>query len=468
MDASHVLPLLLALVVASGGLLLLATTATPGAGLGLAAALAVPQVFVGSTTISSLPLAQLWSLLMVVAVVLLATPRVRLDLPLALLLAICALTVLALLWSPDRRLGAVAVLRLASFVVLAVHATSLAARSPRSLDRALAVLVPALLVQALLVLAFWLSPAAEMRFLTSWLGEVVIGPENLRRLFTTSRDNVFDPAKSGGVYVNANTASMFLGAGACAVLGAAARRRSRGLALAGLAVLCAVPCTGSKTGVVLGLCLPLLALALPRALSATGRWLLPAVGLGLGVLALLLLRVLPRLVPSFAEQSGSTMGTRQQLWQAAWAMFQEAPLLGQGFGGWQLDLAGIAGRQGVPASLPPHNVVVYAWSQTGLLCAVLVVLLTLVVLREHLVLVARAADRRQALDLSFGATAFLWVFLHGMADATTFYGDPRTGVVLALLLGRLAVARRAAAPQPATPTTPRPPARRLAAAAGRP
>ena len=49
-------------------------------------------------------------------------------------------------------------------------------------------------------------------------------------------------------------------------------------------------------------------------------------------------------------------------------MFPQTPLLGQGFGGWQLGFTQYAASVGIPANFPPHNLLIYTWSQGGI-CA---------------------------------------------------------------------------------------------------
>src|SRR6266511_4048660 len=167
-----------------------------------------------------------------------------------------------------------------------------ARQDPDALRKLQRVYWPWVAVEAGLVVLFRLLPGVEHMFLQT-VGGFFAGQNTVAALFGEHGNNVVDPAKSGGVFVNANVAAMFLGVNGLAALAVSAVTRTRWVRVVGVAALVAILFTGSKPATILALVLPAAAygiVRMRRSPRATLRWqvLVPA---GSAVAALLALLV---------------------------------------------------------------------------------------------------------------------------------------------------------------------------------
>lgn len=246
----------------------------------------------------------------------------------------------------------------------------------------------------------------------------------------TNFQNVLDPAKSGGVFLNGNTASLFFAVAACAAVWGIASGRLRALhAVTALASIAAIVATGSKTALVLLVALPVLALYVaftarrPKQGAIVGG---AAVVIGIaGSVAVLLWK--PHLVTS------GTLNDRFVLWRMVAESFPGTWFTGFGFGNWREHIVDVWPRYfpNVATQIwPPHNLLLQAWVDAGLIALVLTIALIVV---STVGAVRRFGDGRD--EPLFGSdtvrrgavlVGLLWILLHGMADTTFFAGDNHT------------------------------------------
>ena len=101
------------------------------------------------------------------------------------------------------------------------------------------------------------TPPSEAWFLRSSAADWLVGPA-ADALFSGMRNNVLDPAKAGGLFVNGNAASLLGGLSLLGFLVAHRLGHGRRHLLGAAVCLAGVVMTGSKTGLVLVVALPLL------------------------------------------------------------------------------------------------------------------------------------------------------------------------------------------------------------------
>lgn len=296
-------------------------------------------------------------------------------------------------------------------------------------------IIPVAFVQALSTIIFRFDPGLENRYHTSPLITWLLGDEG-RLLFTTLRNNVVDPLKAGGLlFVNGNKASMVMAVWALMYLSVCIRRRSFLYLLMFSICIAGTIATSSKTALFLAFSLIPLFLILPFVVRVRASplgfvvGLLSAIGTSLGLAT----------VVSFLsdELTGvdESAEDRSRLWSGAWRYFQESPLLGLGVGGWA-DRWGsdpaAAGRE----LLPPHNMLIMMWADSGLLAPLLVIAIYSVIAVRYIRAIARAASNREAVAVALELCAIAWIFAHGMYDNTNFYGDPHTAIFFAIVCAR--------------------------------
>ena len=399
------------------------------------ALLVVPQIWIPGLPEAELAtIAVVWTLSTCVAGIT-ARDRTHANSSLVVIGAVfVAATAVSLTWALPGGInnGMSAVVRGVVFLLWLREMIVVAKDDPKLLNTIMIWLIPGVSAQALLAILFRVSPDIEERFLRSNLAAVFVGPQ-AEGLYGAMRNNVLYPFKSGGLYVNGNVASLFGAVAALLLILAARRSANRWLYVFAALSAAGAIFTGSKTALVLAPVCVLAIIFLPHALKAwvalVGLWitLLVPVAISVGI------ELLQQNAPAFYSAAVQSVAGRDPLWRGAAQLFTESPLLGVGFGGWSEQMQRFTHQP----ELPPHNLIVAAWAYSGIVAA-LVAIVFLVAAMNFAVRVAAAQpttrDRRNAV---LALCAIAWVFLHGMADNTTIYGEQRTMILVALAFGYL-------------------------------
>jgi O-antigen ligase len=353
------------------------------------------------------------------------------------LLALVAIQAASIAWSPTPMLG----LRYLIYLLplpLAAHAFYRVTRDdPQAAFGYLRLLLVGTSLVALLVIAFRLLPSLELALLRHPLAGLFMSPNTLEGLFDTARNNVLDPAKAGGVFVNANIASTYLGMSAIAAwyIGAA----NGSVALRAVAVLdwTAVLLTGSKAGLMFALAVPvgLTIVGMVRARQAVPARLLVAIlGLTAGIVVLML-PVSQDLIAAYRYETLATLGARDELWGHAVQLISQRPLTGLGFGGWEklFELQAFLTGSGI---MPAHNSLLILWLQSGLfgLLAGICLIGTVYAAAVRALNSADIATRQFAMAF---IGAFSWYFGQGLGENFGLVGEVHMTPLLGALLGHL-------------------------------
>ncbi|MFV2084624.1 O-antigen ligase family protein [Micromonospora sp. LOL_021] len=401
-------------------------------------ALAVPQLYLLPAGTIDVPLSTVAALALAPAVAARtwSTPGARLlrsALAYSLLVLLLA-RLAAFAWSPDSGDGRLPTMLLVQFLVTLVLLDNAAREDPRLLYRAHYLLWPFVVAQSVLVAVFQLFPDVEDAYLRSVAGYFA-GQNTVNGLFDVNRNNVLDPGKAGGVFVNGNVAGLFLGVCAMAAFAIWSVTRQRIVLICGLVAYLGVWFTGSKACRVL-------AVVLPLAVVATYYW---QIRMGVRARRLLLIAVgatavLAVLLVTLGDGGGflgavrTAFGQRTDIWGYAAQAFRDGPVLGLGWGGWFEGFADYARRYGIyDDAFPPHNILLAAWASTGLLGLAATIGFFVVEFR----LVARAVaggTPGNAMFVAWTGAAVAWVCIQAMGENTDVFGDIHTIPVLALLL----------------------------------
>lgn len=396
-------------------------------------ALAVPQIYLLPGGTVDIALSTIAAVLLVptVAVRTWRNPGVRRLLRTTLvysLLGLLAARILALLWSPDTGYGRLPMVLLAQFLVTLVLLYAAASEEPGLLRQIQFAYWPLVILEVVLVALFRVFPGVEDAYLHSIAG-LFAGNNTVDGLFDVNRNNVLDPTKSGGVFINANVAGLFLGVSAMAAFAVWSRTRQRFVLVAGLVALSGVWFTGSKSGRMFSIVLPLAALAAyfwPRLKPALRRYLL----IGAVVAAVAAGVLLAVSGGGFGSAVRVAFGQRTDIWGYGAEAFVDSPVLGLGWGGWQQGFAAYAAANGIYSpNFPPHNILLAAWASTGLVGLALTILIFGVLLW----LVVKAF-RRDSLFVAWAGAALVWVMVQAMGENTDVFGEIHLIPALALLV----------------------------------
>jgi O-antigen ligase len=277
-----------------------------------------------------------------------------------------------------------------------------------------------------------LLPGLEHAFLLSPLARLLISPNTLDALFEGGRNNVLDPAKAGGVFVNANIASTYLGMSAVAAWYVGRAHASKFLRAVAILDWIAVAFTGSKAGLVCALIVPLAMMTLTVAQRRKAHPLsFVGVTLALACVAVaMLLPIVRQALEAYGSEANATLGTREQIWQFAWQMARQHPFTGLGFGGWEQRFQLPAMMQGFAVSIPPHNSLFILWLQSGVLGLAVGTAFVFAVFAA-----AWRVARTHSLLAMATAGAFAWYLIQGMGENFGLVGEIHMTPLLGALLG---------------------------------
>jgi len=222
---------------------------------------------------------------------------------------------------------------------------------------------------------------------------------------------------------------MFLGAAGFVFMALALRFRH---AWAGWVVALAavgVVATGSKTGLLLLVLLPIATTVLVVASGRKGTLAAVALLPALTAAGIALPAYLAAHFPQFFAELDASAADRAPLWRAARQLFGEQPLVGLGYGNWNEHSEAAVGR-----SIPPHNLLLAAWVNTGLIGLILTLTIIVLVTFASAAALSRTPGRRQRITIACAVVATWWVFLHGMADNTTVYGEMKSMVLVVVAI----------------------------------
>ncbi|GAB2724597.1 hypothetical protein GCM10027172_18660 [Halomonas garicola] len=365
--------------------------------------------------------------------------------PVLMLLGVLMAYGLSLLWSTDLRLGVRSIVYLWVFLAIFSAVVLQLEKDERVAWQLLSLTVLFAAIEAGVVIAFRISPELEATFLDSNFAQLFINPNTLEALYTTGRNNVLDPEKSGGFFTNGNVAGAYLWIMAMASSMLAVCKRKRSMYVLSSFFIVAAYFSGSKAVVLL---FPVLAtivlITIAWHLSSRPPFLIKGF-LMVGIVIVLGL-IGPQLIThntaeqteqteqeDFLQQSESTLGIRLLVWRYGAEAFLEKPFLGQGFGGWQQGYSSYAESVGIKDSFPPHNTLIYLWSQGGILALLFGFAFMLFVTISGLQQILKGQPQSSGIAVIM-LGAFAWTFIHGMGTNFGLVGDIHMIPILATLL----------------------------------
>lgn len=351
---------------------------------------------------------------------------------------------LSIAWSVDPKLGATIIIYWLSFLVIVSAAITI---SHATLVRQLNLTFWLGLVEVVLVIVFRWNPDLKVLFLQSDLATWFISNNVLDVLFTSAQNNVLSPSKSGGLFVNANVAAAYMAIVAFSWLALRDKpnigRRTRPISyIALVAYLIGILLTGSKAAsVMVGVFTIIYAWYVARLFPSSRKTIRHVLILAPFIITFTSIAYityhLGATTSTFVEQSSDTFGTRLLIWNYGLHAFVSNPLLGQGFGGWQLGFDKYAMTNGLSSGYPPHNTLIYLWSQGSLIALILGAWFAIRLiwfltqwLRSPSV---RARTQDSAVFLA-ALLAFGWTFMQGMGSNFGLLGDQHMAPFLAVLL----------------------------------
>lgn len=410
----------------------------------LALLLSVPQFYVLQIGDAYLSLAAAASLSMIDVRTLLAQ-RTRENRSVTVLLLLVVCEVVSLAWSSDYRLGVKTISVSAIFLGMYSGSLRLGSIKLNHLIRPGYYFSALLLLASCSVILFRLFPELEALYLASSIAKVILGPGFVEGIQSGDiLNNILDPEKSAGfLFANGNAAAAYMGISAFFMWWLSGHLHSRMLKLSALVAFVAVFFTGSKAAVVISLVLAgfiVLVSAIQQRASARSVTLAVVAAASLaGLIAAAMFRAE---IDSFVAEVTQTSAIRFWIWTYAADAFQKAPFLGQGFGGWQAGFSSYSAER--YEGFPPHNTLIYLWSQSGIVAPALALIFMFCVLAEarRLMRVGSGSDYKLGLTL---ITCSAWLFIQGMGENWGLVGESHQVALFALLLALVHIRLRSIA-----------------------
>ncbi|MFL4292974.1 O-antigen ligase family protein [Enterobacter asburiae] len=345
------------------------------------------------------------------------------------LIGLICISTMSLAWSEDKSMGIRDIAYLIEFIVIANAVYVLGITNKWALYKVINAMLFVICLQAVTVIIFRLNETLELSIVLSPVSKYLMGMNTLQGLLDGARNNFYDPVKAGGVlFVNANAAACYAGVSSFMAWGIYKALNSKFTLLMAILLWVTVFFTGSKAGVLFAVLIPMFIFYLK--LQRQTKIVVGSVGASFAIALIAI-----SMISSVAEQSGflqestNTAETRYEIWNYAFNAFLNNPLMGQGFGGWEIDY-----RKHTDYFLPPHNTLIYLWSKSGIIAS----LMGLSFILTSIAVALRAVKNinPEAKNLGFSLLMVLaWQFAHGFGENFGLIGEQHQMIIMAVMLG---------------------------------
>lgn len=385
--------------------------------------------------------------------------------PIIFIICLMLIHAVSILWSSDVRLCIRTLVYMLPFITISISIYTLA-QNRKNYDQVITLLsLLALLisVHAMIIILFRISPHIEDKFLNSKIASFFINPNTLRGLVSgVETNNVLDLLKSGAFFVNANMASTYVGMGGIVSWAVSRIKYCKFMYLISIISMLAVFFSGSKAGMLIMLFINILIVILWILLRdniklrdmlsfllvctiayslylgySINRDLRVNVSTNAPEEAISVNKSAPNQVikiKDFLNRVKSTTNVRIKIWKYGFEAFFENPIKGQGFGGWKKGFSKYANQVGLSPNFPPHNTLIYLWSQSGLFAVIFGICFMCSVLYYAAKLALNNNRKISLLAIGFGFSS-LWLLVQGMGTNYGIVGEQHQVVLLGFMVG---------------------------------
>lgn len=349
--------------------------------------------------------------------------------PILALVVLIICSIVSLLWSEAKSAGIRDIAYYLEFIIIANAVYVLAQSRENELYHITNIMLFFICLQAITIIWFRFNEALELSIVLSDISKYTMGSNTLTALLEGVRNNFYDPIKAGGVlFVNANAAACYVGISSFMAWGIFKVYRKKKSLLMASFLWVTIFFTGSKAGILFAVLIPLFIIYL--SLQKQTRIY---VSLCATTFALLLISISVIFGMTdrydFLNQSAETAETRYQIWQYAFDSFIKSPLMGQGFGGWEANYSTFSNYY-----LPPHNTLIFIWSKSGFLAALMGLLFIVSCLWVSVKGIHNQLANARQLSYSF-LMVMAWLFAHGFGENFGLIGEQHQMIILTIMLG---------------------------------
>lgn len=352
-------------------------------------------------------------------------------------------TFLSILWSPDQYGALRSVFFILSGFIIFSYTRKLAIYNPDIIYRAFKWLCLAISFHSIIVMIFFFNPSVEYGFLGSSLAKLFINNGSLELYKYDFGNNVTDPNKAGGFFLNGNSSAILAEFGLYLTLIINRIRKNRFNTLLVITNFFGIVCTGSKSAIFLALFSFLLAYFSFPIFFEKINILKKQIYLLINILVFCgIYFIISSISSTYLYEDGVVNAERRKvIFQFAYGKFLENPILGLGFGGWDAAFFNYGEGlkvYGLNGSMPAHNYFIISWSNGGafLLFASILFYFCLI---YPVSLIYKHNDKQMAiLYLAIG----ICVLLHTSVDNVLIYEDPHYSGIFAALIAWAVYSKR--------------------------
>lgn len=346
-----------------------------------------------------------------------------------ILVGLIVISSFSLTWSVEKSIGIRDIAYLCEFIVISNAVYMLALKDRVALYRTINVMLFIICLQAITVMIFRFNESLELAIILSPMSKYTMGMNTLQGLLDGARNNFYDPVKAGGIlFVNANAAACYAGISSFMAWGIYKTQKSKKTLLMAVILWATVFFTGSKAGVLFAVLIPVFFIYLK--LQSSTKIIVGSVGASF-VVILIAISVIFSMSEhtGFLKESTDTAETRYQIWNYAFNAFLNNPLMGQGFGGWEIDYS-----KHTDYFLPPHNTLIYLWSKSGIIASFMGFGFMMCSITVAWRAIRGIYEEQRSIGISF-MMVLSWLFAHGFGENFGLIGEQHQMVVLAVMLG---------------------------------
>ena len=265
----------------------------------------------------------------------------------------------------------------------------------------------------ILVVLFRVNPVIENVFLLSNFSHYFINNNLLEGLFSDQANNILDPKKSGVFFVNANVASTTIAIIGFAYFSAFLTSGKKFFLVYSFFVFLCGFFTGSKFYLVLML------LAIIVFLYIKFGFLFFVFCFLFFVLSVSYLYYSES---ELIEKMKDAAAIRIHIWGVFQYLFEKNPIAGLGYGGWKREYY-LLGYYGVLGNyFPPHNILIYMWSNSGLIFVIIYIMIILYVFKLSFSMIKSNDGTVKGLGKGL-LFSYFWFFSHGLITNYGPFGE---------------------------------------------
>ncbi|EPO7756800.1 O-antigen ligase family protein, partial [Klebsiella pneumoniae] len=195
--------------------------------------------------------------------------------------------------------------------------------------------------------------------------------------------------------------------------------------------VCAVFFSGSKSALIILVLSSLFSFSLyflrPGSKERSLRWFIIIILLFIS--CILLYYINDFLTSStFAKDTSATSEDRFNLISFAYDMFWQHPLIGLGYGGWQIKIGILGAQYGVRPDWPPHNSIIEAWATAGIFNSLICISIIFIILKRSIIFVHKS----ESIPSIGGVIAVLGAVIMPLGDPQPFLGTPQLAAPLGI------------------------------------